>query len=162
MRNRFTPNEIRVSGNDVFITVYEREKKGKEMSAKCAFIIDKNDVEIARKIKWCVGGNGYVSNRKVGYLHHMLLPKKDGFVVDHINRNKLDNRRTNLRYLTHRTNLLNNSRKGYYWDKQRNRFRVSLMIGYRKVCGGQFKTEGEAKTRAQSLRNILINHAVTR
>jgi hypothetical protein len=44
---------------------------------------------------------------KVVYLHHLILPPKKGFDVDHINRNKWDCRRSNLRYLTHSNNLHN-------------------------------------------------------
>lgn len=40
-------------------------------------------------------------------MHHMILPKKDGFRVDHRNRNGLDNRRENLRYATNRQNRAN-------------------------------------------------------
>lgn len=33
-------------------------------------------------------------------VHQLLLPSREGFVRDHINRNGLDNRRCNLRYAT--------------------------------------------------------------
>ena len=56
---------------------------------------------------------GYATRRKMVrgkvfhlYLHHSILPKLKGFDVDHKNGNTLDNRRSNLRYLTHRENSI--------------------------------------------------------
>lgn len=46
-------------------------------------------------------------NGKTIYLHHLVLPPKKGFEVDHKNRNKWDCRRSNLRHLTHSDNLHN-------------------------------------------------------
>jgi HNH endonuclease len=40
------------------------------------------------------------SPRAMVYLHHMILPPKDGYLVDHKNGDTLDNRRDNLRYLS--------------------------------------------------------------
>jgi hypothetical protein len=47
--------------------------------------------------------NKYVASRTGGkfiYLHILLMGKKQGLMIDHINRNKLDNRRENLRFVT--------------------------------------------------------------
>jgi hypothetical protein len=59
---------------------------------------------------WCFKENDYlvktVNNKRV-ILHHLILKPKKGYVIDHINRNKLDNRLENLRYLTKSFNGLN-------------------------------------------------------
>ena len=44
-------------------------------------------------------------------VHQMIIGKAPkGFVIDHINRNKLDNRRQNLRFVTPSENTLNSDR----------------------------------------------------
>ena len=62
----------------------------------------------------CISLQGYNSHRKTAYfsnghitMHDLIMQPPDGMVVDHINGNGLDNRRCNLRIVSHRINMLN-------------------------------------------------------
>jgi hypothetical protein len=60
------------------------------------------------KQTWCISSHGYVQASKGKRLHQQILGKLGaGLVADHINRDRLDNRRENLRVVTHQQNALN-------------------------------------------------------
>lgn len=88
-------------------------------------IIDDADYERVSQMSWHITvtdkarGTIYVKGyiRGTGkktevYLHRFLMTPPKGMVVDHINRNPLDNRRENLRICTHSQNIMNSNRKG--------------------------------------------------
>jgi hypothetical protein len=71
--------------------------------------------------------------------------------IDHINRNRQDNRLINLRWATRSENNLNTSfyGKGYCWIKQKKKWQVKFkgkFIGY-------YKTEEEAAEKVKELRD---------
>lgn len=75
-----------------------------------AFLFDSSDWELVKSYTWHISKRGYVSthiNRILRPLHKVLIGNTAGFDVDHISRDKLDNRRRNLRLCTHQENTFN-------------------------------------------------------
>lgn len=77
-------------------------------------IVDKQDIRTCLKRRWRLGENGYVYWSRNGHssvtIAHFILgiePQMGGLEPDHINRNTLDNRRSNLRLVTRGQNLMN-------------------------------------------------------
>lgn len=72
--------------------------------------VDDADYIALSKSKWCVDGGNYAIGMVDGRLvrmHRHLLRAKPGQVVDHVNRDRLDNRRSNLRFVTMQQSALN-------------------------------------------------------
>jgi hypothetical protein len=118
-----------------------------KLTKKERAIVDDDMFEYLNQWKWYCHGNKYAA-RKIGkrgkniYMHRLILNFPENLEVDHINRNGLDNRKENLRIVTHQQNMMNqknrdNSKSGYKhinWDKQTNRWRVIIYLGsYSKI-----------------------------
>jgi len=82
------------------------------MACGAVAYVDEEDV-YQTNFKWCLSA-GYPSRRKstqLTYLHWEIIGKPPlGFVTDHINGNRLDNRRLNLRHITQAENMQNTPR----------------------------------------------------
>jgi hypothetical protein len=75
-----------------------------------AFLFSRSDFEVVKNYTWYISKRGYVTTnvkRIATPMHKILLKDTDGFDVDHISGNKLDNRRGNLRICTHQENMFN-------------------------------------------------------
>jgi hypothetical protein len=89
-------------------------------------------------------------NRPI-FMHRQILnPPKDKS-VDHINRNGLDNRKTNLRLATNRQNTMNrrfkkgtSKYKGVHFRRDINRWVGQICVNYEKIYLGVFESEIEA------------------
>lgn len=74
-------------------------------------IVDDADYDFLMQSSWCYASE-YAQTwwKPTGervFMQWLLLPRKPGFVVDHHNRFKLDNRRQNLRYITKSEDCIN-------------------------------------------------------
>ena len=85
-------------------------KKIKLTQGKYALVDDK-DFDLVKKFKWHLSWTGYavrtINHDKKLFMHQLILGTKKDFVNDHINRNRLDNRRKNLRLVTRSVNVYN-------------------------------------------------------
>lgn len=105
---------------------------------------------------WCLDHIGYVRHSLTGggvvFLHRWIMNAPKGKVVDHINHNKLDNRRCNLRLCNRRQNMWNrkpnkngtSKYKGVSWYKKSNKWRATISINGTKKTIGYYNNEYDA------------------
>jgi len=118
-------------------------------------IVDAEDFEWLNQWKWYCDIRGYAIRhtdpKHVVYMHREILKTPKGLVSDHINQNKLDNRRENLRTATHSQNKTNrpmqaNNKSGYksvYWDKSRQKWFVNIRLNGKSKTLGRFENKEE-------------------
>jgi len=72
-------------------------------------IID-DDFSFLKQYKWYLNSLGYVRatiNKKRHFIHRVIMKAQKGQMIDHINRNPLDNKLSNLRFTTTQGNIAN-------------------------------------------------------
>lgn len=127
--------------NDYAVGIFD---SGTEMK------FDISDLELVSSYNWFVDSVGYPSAYVDGRairLHRLLLPTvQKGLVIDHKNRNKLDNRRNNLRVVTQKENCHNSSVRsnnksgvpGVFFDNRAKRWRAQIYHGGKSTHVGIF------------------------
>ena len=116
-------------------------KKAKGMSVK----VDDADYEKYNHLRWHLSSTGYAVRRTNGEtirLHRLIMNCPEDKVIDHLNGNKLDCRKINMRICSQEENSNNrHNTKGYCYDKSKGRW----MVRYRGKFCGRYDTEEEAK-----------------
>ena len=137
--------------------------------------IDRQDLEIFASMHWYVAqGHGQSKYLKANILteigkstvefHKLILSAPDGLEIDHVNRNGLDNRRSNLRIVSHKENQNNLPKQrgssskyyGVYFYKERGTWLAQAKTNRTKsgiTTLGHFATEEEAARR----RELILN-----
>ena len=100
-----------------------------------------------------------------------VRPESDEMlVVDHINQNKLDNRLSNLRWLTVSQNGMNSKMwtsntsgtKGVYWVPSRKRFLALIHFNKKKEYLGYYETKEEAEAARRAAERRLCGDFLPR
>lgn len=121
-------------------------------------LYDKADQGLVDSRKWHINDSGYAVWRaldngvkKTLRLHRLINKTPDGMITDHINHNRLDNRRSNLRTVTQQENMRNltDQGRGYNWHGQNHVWSVETMG--QRISG--FKNEEDAIAVVKLLRS---------
>lgn len=127
-------------------------------------IVDDDVFETINKHRWLINGrqtkpyasrvSGSRGNKKKYFMHRVIIGATpgDGVVVDHINGNTLDNRRSNLRVCCHKDNMKNQAGrkkstsifKGVSRDEKNKKWVVQVMLNGRRVFHARAIDEIEA------------------
>lgn len=107
---------------------------------------------------------GLIQGRSIR-LHRWVLTPPKGLVVDHINHDTLDNRRSNLRIATYAENKQNlkgarfNSTsgiRGVVWNKEKHKWRARIKINGKEMHIGYFDDIYQAGRAAAAAREKLM------
>lgn len=128
-------------------------------------IVDESDFEELSKHTWFYAHGYAVRNVRVRPgrggqrllgMHRFLMNTPDGYETDHVNGDKLDNRRSNLRIATKSQNMMNreyyrsaSGYKGVYLIPnctKPKKWRSYIMVNKKSICVGYFRTKTEAIT----------------
>lgn len=138
-------------------------------------VIDECDAHLASFSWHCHsegnGSSGFYAARnfykEIGrgtmFLHHAVVgqPVNRSYRIDHINGNGLDNRRENLRVVSHRANMTNckahrqGKPAGFYWSNQKKKWIGQIVVGGKKKHLGYFDDQEKASRAYQVARQLL-------
>lgn len=119
-------------------------------------MIDIEDIDKCKKKIWNVTSKNYVvsSNKRIR-LHRYVMDYNGPLQVDHINRNRLDNRKENLRIVSGFINNQNNSCVGVSFDKHAKKWKAEFQRFGKAYYVGIFDTKKEAiKARQKAIKEF--------
>ncbi len=114
--------------------------------------IDKEDYKKVATGKWS-WSYGYLVryiNNEIALIHHIIQGKKKGYFTDHINGDRLDNRKANLRFVTMQQNNCNRSKmrgvyiSNYYKNKKEKKWVAHIIYKEKFHYLGIYSSEEEA------------------
>jgi hypothetical protein len=122
-------------------------------------IVDADVFAEISQFNWFLGNRGYVvrnstidGKRRQILLHRQIVGPKQGNVVDHINGDKLDNRKVNLRECLHKQNIRNqklrenniSGYKGVAFKQRRGHWIARITVDGKMTYLGSFDNPHDA------------------
>ena len=147
-RTRYDETEIIADGAVAYVVL--RDNQGLEAGRA---VIDSEDVAKIKGYKWHFSNTGYAATGNHILMHRLINGTPKGVLTDHINRDKLDNRKANLRNSDSFDNVFNRgvvatskSRiRGVYYHKQAGKWTAEITHRKKRYRMGLFNTQEEAK-----------------
>jgi len=138
-------------------------------------IVDNEDRNLAISYRWRMNSEGYAiyslprdadGKRITIRLHREILglQRGDGLEGDHVNHNRLDNRRSNLRVVTHKQHMQNWPPGGKRQTQSQfrgvgrsgNKWRADITVNGKRYYLGSFADEVDAgKAAAEARKNLM-------
>lgn len=145
-------NDYRIDGDTVYVKLSNCDKE---------MIVDRDVWEAgAKEFCWHCTKYGYAAasvftrpNKKLQLFHVYAFPNcPDGMVRDHIDGNKLNNKRGNIRFVSQTDNCKNrpiegtgkSGRRGVSWNSRRKRWKSTICVNNRVISLGFFENVQEA------------------
>lgn len=151
---------------------FEVQLLRRDRSVRGVALVDEQDRALVEGHKWFLLSTGYAAaniGRRTVLLHRLIMGAEfgDRRIVDHINRCKLDNRRSNLRFVDNSTSMQNlpscegsSSRfRGVSYVRRDRLWKASAKCG-EFVFQRHFRTELEAALAAQAWRDEFMPFAL--
>ena len=108
-----------------------------------------------------------VRKRWVKYFHREVMKPRDGQIIDHINQDKLDNRRDNLRVASKSVNALNSLKsrgavpyRGVIWSKNHNKYHARIVLNGKQKHLGSFDNPESASLAYNNAQKEVLNNVV--
>lgn len=121
------------------------------------FLFDAEDYPEVTQYYWAVNNDGSVigsiGNGVTVFMHRWLMKAPKGMVVDHINHNQHDNRKTNLRICTRKENTWNKSPI----SKKGNRIGI---VQYRKKFLAHISVNGNHRSKMFATYEEALNQRI--
>jgi hypothetical protein len=123
----------------------------KIISSLCGknIFVDSEDFPLLSRHSWTVSSEGYARTccgNLYLYMHRLVMAPKGSLYIDHINNERLDNRKSNLREATNSQNQMNRKNKptGVSFHKLSGKWRARITKNQKEIYLGLFSTEDEA------------------
>lgn len=132
-------------------------------------MVDDGDHNWLSQYRWSLSTKGYAQatiNGRTVFMHRLIAGTPTGLETDHIDHRKLNNQRSNLRWVTAGENQRNRSaskrntsgRKGVCWHKQRQKWYAQIQINGRKKSLGLYDNREDAAQAYTAYSNQIDSH----
>jgi len=126
-------------------------------------VVDEEDYDNLSQYKWHYSIDGYPRRsgslkdgelrHKSIFMHRVIMGESNNLEIDHINGDKLDNRKANLRFATRQQNIFNRRKwakktssqyKGVFWCSKVKKWVAMIRFNYKIIFIGHYYDEVEA------------------